>query len=309
MGGSFLGGWLAGDLATRKPDRGNEADRLSGELHAERHKADLSHDFSMAAVGAVVRMREEIQYEKSRRYFDRLEFHVHTQVEEMLRKELKEGNKRLLEDYWYQRQILIQLYHATLDDSIIGECFGEECLYNDTIRQVHQLRTKINKDLQQFNITSTDNFLFLRSPYTETYDGPQCYFYFHLWFHHYPNGQICLTVQAASTLKMVATITIEQDTQTPHDEILIRDLLELDDDMENLHDLSIICTLIDENVITSQGIFKKRDYKSQNYDIFKCTISPGIMEIYRTYIDVETAKYRYEKGEAYAITPVRRYES
>lgn len=60
-GGSFLGGWLAGDLATRGPDRGAEADKLSGELHnernqlkVERHQADLNHEFSMAAVGAVV---------------------------------------------------------------------------------------------------------------------------------------------------------------------------------------------------------------------------------------------------------------
>lgn len=60
-GGSFLGGWLAGDLATRPADRGAEADKLSGELHnernqlqIERHQAGLNHEFSMAAVGAVV---------------------------------------------------------------------------------------------------------------------------------------------------------------------------------------------------------------------------------------------------------------
>lgn len=60
-GGSFLGGWLAGDLATRPADRGAEADKLSGELHnernqlkVERHQADLNHEFSMAAVGALV---------------------------------------------------------------------------------------------------------------------------------------------------------------------------------------------------------------------------------------------------------------
>jgi len=54
MGGSFLGGWLAGDLATRGPDRGAEADKLSDELQAERQRAASSDNFSMGLVGAVV---------------------------------------------------------------------------------------------------------------------------------------------------------------------------------------------------------------------------------------------------------------
>jgi hypothetical protein len=50
---SFLTGWMAGDLATRK-DQSGKVDSLRGDLELERQQAENSHDFSMAAVGALV---------------------------------------------------------------------------------------------------------------------------------------------------------------------------------------------------------------------------------------------------------------
>lgn len=117
---SFLTGWMAGDLATRK-DQSGKVDSLRGDLELERQQAANSHEFSMAAVGAVMNWKATAHNLQARLKARRV-------TEEELLEQLTAADVRvpLGDPDAFQKQYVHNYAEAYTDPAVVSETYDGE---------------------------------------------------------------------------------------------------------------------------------------------------------------------------------------